>query len=120
MEKAPTQAMQKLAEISAQGRAVKQSPTLFMLALAASSKNKDLRKHALGSIAKVVLRTGSHWLEFLANLKQLRSAGRLVRRAAQRWYNKENMPYQVLKYQNRHGFTQRDALRLTRVATLRR
>ncbi|GHO61506.1 RNA-binding protein [Ktedonobacter sp. SOSP1-52] len=103
-----------IVEVSKAGRAASNDPALFALAACAAADDIDVRQYAL-SVLPQVARTGTHLLHFLAYVKQFRGWGRALRQAVASWYN--NMPeqrlaYQLVKYQNRDGYTQRDALRL--------
>ena len=104
-------------EISRSGRAPKNDPALFVLALAASAGDEPTRKAALAELSSVA-RTGTHLFHWLQYLKALRGWGRGVRRAVGRWYATKSpgdLAYQVLKYQSRDGWSHRDALRLAHV-----
>src|SRR6266702_1139081 len=64
-----------------------------------------------------VARTGTHLFHYMAFEKQFRGRGSAHRRALKRYYNElnaERLAYQMLKYQQRDGWSQRDILRLTR------
>ena len=103
-----------IVEVSKAGRAASNDPALFALAACAAADDIGVRQYAL-SVFPQVARTGTHLLHFLAYVKQFRGWGRALRQAVASWYN--NMPeqklaYQLVKYQNRDGYTQRDALRL--------
>lgn len=101
-------------EISRAGRAASNDPALFALACCAAADDIDVRQYAL-SVLPQIARTGTHLLHFLAYVKQFRGWGRALRQAVASWYNtmpEQRLAYQLVKYQNRDGYTQRDALRL--------
>ena len=103
-----------IAEISKAGRAPSNDPALFVLARCAAADNQDVRQYAL-SILPQVARTGTHLLHFVAYTKQFRGWGRAYRRAVASWFNdrkEQNLAYQLVKYQQRDGYSQRDLLRL--------
>jgi 60 kDa SS-A/Ro ribonucleoprotein len=65
-----------------------------------------------------VVRTGSHFYEWLSYTKSMRGFGKVIREAGQTWLSRQDvkgLAYQLLKYQQRQGFSHRDALRLFHV-----
>ena len=103
-----------IAEISKAGRGTSNDPALFALARCAAADDKEVRQYAL-SILPQVARTGTHLLHFVAYTKQFRGWGRAYRRAVASWFNErkeQNLAYQIIKYQQRDGYSQRDLLRL--------
>lgn len=106
--------VQTIVEISTQGRAYRQEPALFALALAASSKDDDTRKLALAAVPQVC-RIGTHLYHFADYVTKLRGLGRGLRTAFAQWFTSqipEKLAYQVIKYQQRDGWSARDMLRL--------
>jgi len=100
--------------VSVAGRAPKNDPALFTLALAASVGDDATRAAALDALPAVA-RTGTHLLHWLQYVNALRGWGRGVRRAVAAWYTSRpsrELAYQVLKYRRRDGWSHRDALRL--------
>jgi 60 kDa SS-A/Ro ribonucleoprotein len=107
-------AVETLVAVSEAGRAPKQSPTIFALALACSHPSEATRSLALAALPRVC-RTGSQLFEFLTTVQELRGWGRGLRKAVCRWYTTKTpdaLAYQVVKYRQRAGFSHRDALRL--------
>ena len=75
----------------------------------------EIRRYALQALP-VVARTGTHFLHFIAYVEQFRGWGRSLKRTVAAWYNKKqdkDLAYQLIKYQNRDGWSQDDALRLS-------
>lgn len=106
-----------ITDVSMAGRAPKQGPTLFALAVCAAKGDDATRKAAFETLPKVC-RTGSHLQEFTKVLKGMRSFGAGVRKAYAAWYNSkpaDKLAYQLVKYQQRGGMSHRDILRLARV-----
>ncbi len=104
----------RVVEISEAGRAPKNDPALFVLAMATALGNDATRKAAFEALPKVA-RTGTHLFHFLAYVEGFRGWGRGLRRAVGDWYNgksPEALAYQLVKYQARDGWSHRDALRL--------
>jgi 60 kDa SS-A/Ro ribonucleoprotein len=104
----------RVVEISREGRAPKNDPALFVLAMAAGLGNEQTKQAALAALPQVA-RTGTHLFHFLAFVQGFRGWGRGLRRAVGDWYNAlpaEQLAYQAIKYQRRDGWSHRDALRL--------
>jgi 60 kDa SS-A/Ro ribonucleoprotein len=104
----------RLAEISESGRAPKNDPALFVLAMCASIGDDKTRSAALSVLPKVA-RIGTHLFHFLEYVEGFRGWGRGLRKAVANWYNMKpanRLAYQVIKYQQRDGWSHRDALRL--------
>jgi 60 kDa SS-A/Ro ribonucleoprotein len=106
--------VRRVVEISDAGRAPKNDPALFVLAIAAALGDDATRAMALAALPAVA-RTGTHLFHWLQYVKAFRGWGRGVRTAVGRWYTGKtpgDLAYQLLKYQARDGWAHRDALRL--------
>ena len=104
----------RVVALSESGRAPKNDPALFVLAMAAGLGDDMTRALALTALPAVA-RTGTHLFHWLHYVKAFRGWGRGVRNAIGRWYTRKapaDLTYQLLKYQSRDGWTHRDALRL--------
>lgn len=104
----------EIVAVSVSGRAPKNSPALFALALAASVGDDATRRAAFDALPRVA-RTASHLFEFLAYARNMRGTGRGLRRAVAAWYNRldpDALALQAVKYRRRSGWTHRDALRI--------
>ena len=102
----------RIVEISTAGRAPKNDPAVFALALAAAD-SPPARKLAYDAIP-AVCRIGTHLFQFVAAVDQLRGWGGGLCRAVSRWYTEkspDSLAYQVTKYQSRNGWSHRDVLR---------
>jgi 60 kDa SS-A/Ro ribonucleoprotein len=109
-----------IVEISKAGRAPSNDPALFALARCSAADDQDIRQYALSNLSQVA-RTGTHLLHFVAYTKQFRGWGRAYRRAVAEWFNTrggQSLAYQLVKYQQRDGYSQRDLLRLAHPADL--
>ena len=101
-------------EVSEKGRAYKNDPALFALALAAAAEDAETRRMALEALPRVA-RTGTHLFHFASYVDGLRGWGRGLRQAVSGWYaakNDEQLAFQLAKYQSRDGWSHRDLLRL--------
>jgi 60 kDa SS-A/Ro ribonucleoprotein len=107
-------AVARIVAVSQAGRAPKNDPALFALAMAAGLGSPATRKAALAALPQVA-RTGTHLFHFLAYVEQFRGWGRSLREAVSAWYNDrapQDLAFQAVKYRQRDGWTHRDALRL--------
>ncbi len=99
------------------GRAINNSAPILALVLLSMGESPEAKK-AFGEIFPQVVRTGSHFYEWLNYTKSLRGFGKVVREAGKNWFLREDvkgLAYQLLKYQQRYDFSNRDALRLFHV-----
>jgi 60 kDa SS-A/Ro ribonucleoprotein len=111
-------AVAEIVAVSRAGRAPKNDPALYALALAAGVGDEATRKAALGALPRVA-RTGTHLFQFAAFVEGFRGWGRALRRAVGGWYAAQPVDavaYQAVKYRNRAGMTHRDLLRLAHPA----
>lgn len=107
--------LRTVAEISTTGRAPKNEPALFTLALAISFGDAAT-KATTSDVLQNVARTGTHLLHFVAYARQFRGWGRALKNAVRDWYLSKpsgELAYQVVKYQSRDKWSHRDLLRLT-------
>jgi 60 kDa SS-A/Ro ribonucleoprotein len=107
--------VRRIVEVSLAGRAPKNDPALFALAIAAGLGDAET-KAAVWAALPQVARTGTHLFHWLQYLKAFRGWGRGVQRAVAGWYTAKpatELMYQVLKYPSRDGWAHRDALRLS-------
>lgn len=104
----------RVVEISRDGRAAKNDPALFVLALALC--HTAARPHAYVALP-LVARTGTHLFHLLAMTKALgRGWSRGLQTAVRAWYQAQSdVAYSVLKYPSRDGWSHRDVLRLAHV-----
>jgi 60 kDa SS-A/Ro ribonucleoprotein len=111
-------AVEEIVRVSEEGRAPKNDPALFALAMAAGLGDEPTRKAALEALPQVA-RTGTHLFQFATFVEGFRGWGRSLRRAVGRWYAArpvEALAYQAVKYRQREGVTHRDVLRLAHPA----
>lgn len=104
-----------IVEVSVGGKAPRQNPAIFALAIAASFGDVDERNYALSKLADVC-RTGTHLFLFAKYIEQFRGWGRSLRRAVGEWYTEKSVDevaYQAVKYRSREGWSHRDLLRLS-------
>ena len=105
----------RIVEISDAGRAIKNDPAIFALAMCAGATNEATRRAALAAIPKVY-RIGTHLFHFAEDVEKFRRWGRSLRTAVGGWYNAQKpdaLALQVIKYQQRDGWSHKDVLRLS-------
>jgi 60 kDa SS-A/Ro ribonucleoprotein len=106
----------EIVAISEAGRNPKQPPVIFALAACCASADTEVRRLALDALPRVC-RTGTHLFLFAGFVEQFRGWGRGLRRAVGRWYTDRDadaLAFQLIKYQQRDGWSHRDLLRLSK------
>lgn len=101
-------------EISISGRAYKNSPALFVLALLFKHGSQDI-KADLKLAVPAVARTSTMLFELIEYFELLGGWNRSKRGAVASWYvnrTTSKVAYQVVKYRQRNGWTHKDAFRL--------
>jgi len=104
----------RVVEISTTGRAPKNDPALFILAMCAGLGDEETRKLAFSVLPKVA-RIGTHLFHFVEYCKQFRGRGKLYKEGLTSWYKNrktDSLAHQVVKYQQRDGWSHADILRL--------
>jgi 60 kDa SS-A/Ro ribonucleoprotein len=107
-------AVNRIVEISDSGRAPKNDPAIFALALVATYGSYEAKALAFQNLAKVC-RIGTHLFHFAEYVNALRGWGRGLRNAVGRWYlcrEADELARQAVKYQQRDGWSHGDLLRL--------
>lgn len=111
----PARAIRTIVAVSDSGRAPRNDPAVFALAVAAGMGHSA----ALEALPKVC-RTGTHLFQFAEAVQGFRGWGRGLRKAVSAWYEgktPDDLAYQVAKYQRRGGWSHRDLLRLAHVVS---
>lgn len=107
----PRRVVDTIVAISDAGRAPKNDYAIWALARAASTGTAQA--YALSKLNEVC-RTGTHLFQFVKAVDSMRGWGTALRRAVANWYlskDPDQLAYQVLKYQQREGWSHRDVLR---------
>jgi 60 kDa SS-A/Ro ribonucleoprotein len=107
-------AVNRIIEISDSGRAPKNEPAIFALALVATHGSNEAKALAFQNLAKVC-RIGTHLFHFAEYVNAMRGWGRSLRNAVGRWYvsrEADQLAHQAVKYQQRDGWSHGDLLRL--------
>lgn len=107
--------------ISIEGRAYKNDPALFVLAMCTSVEfaDENTRKVAFAALPQTA-RIGTHLFHFITFREQFGGWGKGMKKAIANWYlhkNIDTLAYQVIKYPQRDGWSHRDAIRLAHPKT---
>ena len=78
-------ALREIVAVSKEGRAAKNDPAIFALAMAAGRAEAETRKAALEALP-LVCRTGTHLFQFATFVEGFRGWGRSLRRGIATWY----------------------------------
>ncbi len=103
-----------IVEVSKGGRAPKNDPAIFALALACTFGDEATKVAAYAAITDVC-RIGTHLFQFTENIQALRGWSRGLRNGVAKFYTKndiDSVAMNIIKYRNRNNFTHRDVLRL--------
>ena len=105
-----------VADLSESGRAPKNDPAIFALAMAAKLGDEATRRAAYVALPRVC-RIGTHLYHFAAFTSVIGGGGwgAGMRRAIGRWFNDkavDDVAHQLVKYQSRDGWSARDLMRL--------
>jgi 60 kDa SS-A/Ro ribonucleoprotein len=104
----------RIVAISDSGRAPKNDPAIFSLAMAAKLGDEATRRAAYAALPKVC-RIGTHLMHFAEFAQGFGGWGRGMRKAVAAWFNGKSptdLALQLSKYQSRDGWSNRDLLRL--------
>lgn len=108
---------EKIVEISKAGRAPKNSPAIFALAVGSLADSVDARRAALNAVEHVC-RTASHLFEFSTIVDALgRGWGRALKRAVSNWYERKSpdqLAYQMTKYRARNDYNHKRLIQRVR------
>lgn len=110
-------AVARATEYSVAGRAPKNDPALVVLALAAAKGSAEVQAAAYEALPRVA-RTGTHLFLFVDMLNSLGKWNAAAKRGVAKWYTNrsvDRLANQMLKYQQRNGWSHRDVLRLAHV-----
>lgn len=108
-----------IVDISTNGRAYRNDPAIFALALACTFGNAATKKLAYAAIIKVC-RIGTHIFNFCEAVQAMRGWSAGLRKGVAAFYtikNESALALQLVKYRQRNGWTHRDVLRLAHPST---
>lgn len=105
--------VERIIDISVAGRAPKNEPALFALAMASHFGDDETRSAAFTALP-LVARIGTHLFHFCEYRQAFAGWGRGMRGAVCEWFGMpaDKLAYQMVKYRQRDGWTWRDCLRL--------
>lgn len=102
-------------DVSVSGRAYKNSPALFVIALCSAADDPATRAYALSKWGDVTRGNGSFIFELVSYAEALRGWGRSLKKATGRLFTDRDemaLARLVTKYQQREGWSMADVLRL--------
>jgi len=105
--------VQTIINISEAGRAPKNDPAIFALALCLKLGDVSTKRLAVTAVPRVC-RIGTHIFSMAEVVKSLGGWGRLTKKAFTYWYtgqHADQLAMNVAKYQSRNGWSHRDLLR---------
>ncbi len=102
----------RIVSVSKAGRAPRNDPALFALAMALKLGDPATRRHAQEAVPEVA-RTLTHVYQLAEAIQAFGGWGRGTRRAFAAWLEADpsRLAYQAIKYRQREGWTLRDVLR---------
>ncbi len=104
----------RIVATSLAGRAPKNDPAIFSLAMCAKLGDEATRRAAYAALPQVC-RIGTHLMHFAEYAQGFGGWGRGMRKAVGSWFNAKpasDLALQLAKYQSRDGWSNRDLLRL--------
>lgn len=106
--------VREIVDVSVRGRAYKNDPAVFALALCLAHGDAETKTAAREAVTQVC-RIGTHLFHFTQFITQLRGTGRGVRNALAMWYQLKEadaLAYQAINNQQRDGWSHKDVLRV--------
>ena len=119
----PALVLERIYEISKDGRAHKNDPAIMLLAILLSETDEIKVKHTAAVLFPEICRIGTHMFTFAQYIDDMRSWGRSIRNAIGNWYAMDpaKLEYQLIKYKSRtvegtkNPWTHKDILRSAHV-----
>lgn len=117
IQKDPGLVLHTVLDVSTNGRAFKQNPAIFAMALLVIHASSESGFKAMAATrVPDVCRPATALYQFAQYIEDLGGWGRAKRRAVAEWFtNKtpEQLAYQAVKYRQRNGWTLKDLMRLS-------
>lgn len=114
--KDPERTAAVICDISHSGRAPRQSPAIFALALGAIHDKVEARTEAYKAV-QIVCRTASHLFEWMQACKDLgKGSGSGFKHTIQNWYAArptDTLAFQMIKFRERNGYNHKRAIELS-------
>lgn len=117
LKKDGAKTVETIVAISDGGRAPKNDPAIFALAVALKMGDETTKRLAAAAVPRVC-RIGTHIFQFAESVKGLGGWGRLTKKAFTGWYTgqtPDQLAMNLAKYQSREGWSHRDILRKVKV-----
>lgn len=107
--------VKQIVAISHAGRAAKNDPAIFALAMCSAYGDTETKRAANDALPRVC-RIGTHLFHFAAYVQSMRGWGRGLKTAVARWYEDKTsdaLAEQLIKYQQRDGWSHKDLIKLS-------
>lgn len=107
--------VERIKEISLAGRALKNDPAIFALAMCMGLGDEATRRQAELALSSVC-RIGTHLFHFAAYVELSRGWGKVLKRAVASWYDDKDanrLAYDLVKYRQRDGWGHNDLIQLS-------
>lgn len=117
LKKDGVKTVETIVAISDGGRAPKNDPAIFALAVALKMGDETTKRLAAAAVPRVC-RIGTHIFQLAESVKGLGGWGRLTKKAFTGWYTgqaPDQLAMNLAKYQSREGWSHRDLLRKIKV-----
>lgn len=112
---APNVVLNTVLDVSENGRAYKNSPAIFTMALMLNHAPEGMKAQISAAVPRVA-RTATMMYEFAQYIENLGGWGRAKRNAVANFFTSktpDQLAYQAVKYRQRNGWTLRDLMRLS-------
>lgn len=115
IQRSPELVLDTVLAVSTSGRAFRNGPAIFALALLLNSGDNVIKSKVVAAVPQVA-RTATMVYELAQYIENLGGWGRAKRRAVANWFTSktpDQLAFQAVKYRQRNGWTLKDLMRLS-------
>lgn len=115
ISRSPKLVLDVVSDVSTSGRAFRNGPAIFVLALLLNKAPADFKSEVVSAVPKIA-RTATMVYELAEYIDKMGGWGRAKRRAISNWFTSktpDQLAFQAVKYRQRNGWTLRDLMRLS-------
>lgn len=115
IQRSPQLVLDVVLDVSTSGRAYRNGPAVFVLALMLNSAPGEFKSQVVDIVPKVA-RTATMVYDLANFIDKMGGWGRAKRRAISNWFTSktpDQLAYQAVKYRQRNGWTLKDLMRLS-------
>lgn len=115
ISRSPKLVLDVVSDVSTSGRAFRNGPAIFVLALLLNKAPADFKSEVVSAVPKIA-RTATMIYELADYIDKMGGWGRAKRRAISGWFTSktpDQLAFQAVKYRQRNGWTLRDLMRLS-------